>query len=491
MQTNGSNAQHTGRPDVIEDGLFINGEFVPSKSGKKFDIFNPATEKWSASVYEADVEDVDIAVQAAKDAFPAWSELNALQRGHYLERWAEALEKALPEISYLDAISMGKPAYPDQLAMMIPMIVRFFAAKALDITGESSLNTANFVNISLRQPYGVCGAITPWNAPCMFLAYKASAALITGNTVVLKSSEKAPLSSLVAARCAKEAGIPPGVLNILSGYGRPCGEAIARHMEIRKISFTGSTATGRAIQKASAESNLKSVSLELGGKSPLIVFDDADLSKAVPAAAMSILMNSGQVCNASSRVYVHTAVAEEFLESLKATMTLMGKSGDPLVQGTSRGPQADKLQFERVMSYLDLAKQSGVNVALGGGREGSEGYFIEPTILTNVPEDSRLTKEEIFGPVLVVNTFSDEEDVMKRANATEYGLYASVFTKDVSRALRFAKRLEAGSVAVNCTSPTMAFDMPFGGWKGSGEGREFSRYATDYWTELKSVYLAL
>ncbi|ORY08598.1 aldehyde dehydrogenase [Clohesyomyces aquaticus] len=493
VQTNGhpNLPKPAGKPEVIEDRLFINGEFVPSKSGKKFNVINPTTEKLSASVYEADAEDVDIAVQAAKAAFPAWSELNALQRAHFLERWASALEKALPEISYLDAISMGKPAYPDQLAMMIPMIVRYLASKALDVLGESSLNTANFVNLSLRQPYGVCGAITPWNAPSMFLAYKVSAALITGNTIVLKSSEKAPLSPLVAARCAKEAGIPPGVVNIISGFGKPCGEAIARHMDIRKISFTGSAATGRAIQKASAESNLKSVSLELGGKSPLIIFEDADLSKAIPAAAMSIVMNTGQVCNASSRVYVYASIAEEFLEGLKATMALMGKSGDPLAEGTFRGPQADKLQFDRVMAYLDLAKQSGVNIALGGEREGSTGYFIAPTILSNVPEDSRLTKEEIFGPVLIVNTFEEEGDVLEKANASEYGLYASVFTKDISRALRVAKRLEAGSVAVNSTSPTMALDMPFGGWKGSGEGREFSSFALDDWTELKSVYLAI
>ncbi|PWY73027.1 aldehyde dehydrogenase [Aspergillus heteromorphus CBS 117.55] len=492
----GDAPQYPGKPEAIEDRLFINGEFVPSKAGKKFDVYNPATEKVSASVYEADADDVDLAVQAAKAAFPAWSELSALERGHYLERWADALEKSLPEISYLDAISMGKPAYPDPisaLAPMIPMIVRFFASKALDVTGESSLNTANFINISLRQPYGVCGAITPWNAPVMFLVYKTAAALITGNTMVLKSSEKAPLSSLTAARCAQEAGIPKGVFNVVSGLGRPCGEAIARHMEIRKISFTGSTATGRAIQKISAESNLKSVTLELGGKSPLIIWDDADLAKAVPAAAMSILMNTGQVCNASTRIYIHSAVADHFLDSLQATMKLMGASGDPLTNGTMRGPQADKAQFERVLSYLDEARESAeVTVTLGGNKEeGRTGYFIQPTILTNVPEDSRLVKEEIFGPVLIVNTFSDEEDVLRKANDTEYGLYSSIFTRDISRALRAAKRLEAGTVAINCTSPTLAFDMPFGGWKGSGEGREFSRYATDYWTELKSVYMAL
>ena len=479
------------QPAQIETRLFINGRFVESVSKKIFDVFNPTTEEVSASVSEATTEDVDVAVKAAKAAFPAWSETNALGRADYLNVWADRLEKALPEMAYLDAVTMGKPAYPDQLASMVPMIVRFFAAKAHDITGESSLNTAGFMNVSLRQPYGVCAAITPWNAPVVMMAYKVSAALIAGNTLVLKSSEKSPLSSLVAARCAMEAGFPPGILNVLSGFGRPCGEALAKHKDIRKISFTGSTATGRIIQKSAAESNLKSVTLELGGKSPLLVFDDADLSIAVPAAAMSILMNSGQVCNAITRVYVHESVAEEFLEKMKATIGILGPSADPLLNGTKRGPQADKVQFERVLSYLELAKHSGIAAVMGGKREGTAGYFIEPTILTNVPEDSRLMKEEIFGPVLIINTFIKETDALNRANDTEFGLYASVFTKDVHRAIRVAKKLEAGSIGVNCTSPTMAFDMPFGGWKSSGEGREFSRYATDYWTELKSVYFAI
>ncbi|PYI04683.1 aldehyde dehydrogenase [Aspergillus sclerotiicarbonarius CBS 121057] len=483
--------ERPGKPEVIENRLYINGQFVPSQSGSTFDIYNPATEAHSASVYEAGPEDVDLAVAAAKAAFPAWSDLNALQRAHHLEKWANALEKCAPELAYLDAICMGKPINSDFFGSLAPTMVRVFASKALDILGDTSLNTPNFMNMTLRQPYGVCGAIIPWNGPVPTMIMKVGAALITGNTIVVKTSEKAPLSCLLAARCAQEAGLPPGVLNILSGYGRPCGEAIARHMDIRKLSFTGSTATGKLIQRMAAESNLKSVDLELGGKSPLIIWDDADLSKAVPAAAQSILANSGQVCIASSRVYVHAAIAQQFIDLLTTTMREMGKSGDPLDPSTMRGPQADAAQFERVQGYLQLAREEGVEIHLGGGREGSQGYFIEPTLLSNVPESSKLVKEEIFGPVLVVNTFTDEEEVMTRANDTEYGLYASVYTRDMSRALRAAKRFEAGSVCVNCTSPMMAFDMPFGGWKGSGQGQELSRYAMDCWTQLKSVFIAL
>lgn len=320
---------------------------------------------------------------------------------------------------------------------------------------------------------------------------KIGPALITGNTLVLKSSEKAPLSLLVVAQCCKEIGLPKGVFNLLNGYGRPCGEALAKHMDVRKLSFTGSQLTGRAIKKAAAESNLKNVTLELGGKSPLIIFDDADLERAVPAAAVSILMNSGQACIASSRIYVHQNIADAFTEKMKTAMTQMGKSDDPLGNNTLRGPQADKLQFNRVMDFLNYAKDQKMDITLGGGRETEKGFYIAPTIISGASEDSRVMKEEIFGPVVCINTFTDEEEVMKRANDTEFGLYASVFTKDISRALRVAKKFESGQVGVNCTSPTTAFDMPFGGWKGSGDGREFSKYATEYWTELKSVYIAL
>lgn len=372
-------------------------------------------------------------------------------------------------------------------------ILRYYAGKALDVQGESSLNTAGSVNITLRQPFGVCGAIIPWNVPLVMLVNKVGPALATGNTLVLKSSEKSPLSSLIVGRLAQEIGLPKGVLNIISGFGRPAGEALSKHMDVRKISFTGSVIAGRAIKKAAAESNLKKVTLELGGKSPLVIFDDADLAKAIPAAAFSILANSGQACIASSRVYVHEKIAPAFTEGMKAAMVQMGKAGNPLEAGTQRGPQADKIQFDRVMSYLQYAKDNKLDVSLGGGRSGGEGdgYFVEPTIISNAPEDSKVMKEEIFGPVVCINTFTDEDEVLRRANDTEFGLYASVFTKDISRALRVAKVLEAGMIGVNCTSPTMAIDMPFGGWKQSGDGRELSKHSLNHWTELKSVFIQL
>ncbi|KAH7007138.1 aldehyde dehydrogenase [Ilyonectria destructans] len=475
----------------IENRLFINGEFVPSRSGKKFDVINPTSEQTIASVFEADANDVDDAVAAAKAAFPAWSELEAIERGAYLYKLADALERRLAEISYLDAISMGKPVDGDFATHSAIKQLRYFAGKATDVQGDTSLNTPGFVNLVFRQPFGVCGAITPWNVPFNMITQKLGPALITGNTLVLKTSEKAPLSPLVIAQCCQEIGLPKGVFNILSGFGQPCGEAIARHMDIRKISFTGSTNTGRAIKKAAAESNLKNVTIELGGKSPLVIFDDADIEKAASASAFSILMNSGQTCIASSRVFVHAKIADKFTEALKGAFTALGTSNDPLATGTLRGPQADKLQFQRIMEFMNGAKEEGLEVVTGSNREGYTGYFIQPTIIKNAPEDSKVFKEEIFGPVMCLNVFDDEEKVLQSANNTEFGLYASVFTKDISRALRISKRFEAGNVGINCTSPMMALDMPFGGWKQSGEGRENSKYATDHWTELKSVYIAL
>jgi aldehyde dehydrogenase (NAD+) len=474
----------------LETQLFINGEFVPSSDKKTFPVSNPHNHAHVADVYEATVSDVDHAVSAAEAAFPAWSALGAGARTQWLNKLGDAIEKRLTDIAYLESICMGKPVntFTEAAAMGF---WRWYTGKGYDIQGTTSLNSPGFVAMTFRQPFGATAAIIPWNAAFLMLAVKVVPALIAGNTMVLKTSEKSPLSCLVAAQCMQEIEFPKGVLNILSGHGRPAGEALAKHMRIRKIAFTGSTATGKAVQKAAAESNLKNVTLELGGKSPLIVFEDADLAKAAPGAAFSILTNSGQACVASSRIYVHEKVADEFVELVKGALAQMGSSGDPLEQGTTRGPQADSVQFERVMGFLEGAKREGLEIVVGGGREeGKDGFYVQPTILRNVPEDARIVKEEVFGPVVVINTFSDEDEVLRRANDSEYGLYGSVFTRDISRALRVAKRIEAGLVGINNTSPNTVIDMPFGGWKGSGIGREGSQYAFEHWTELKTVVIS-
>ena len=479
----------------IENRLFINGEFVPSKSGKKFDVINPATEKVSASVYEADEQDVDLAVKAAKAAQPAWADRDAADRAMFLLKLADLLEKHNGELARLEAISMGKPVSSNLEGYVGARILRTFAGGGFENHGETSLNTKGMMNFVLRQPYGVTAAIIAWNVPITLFCFKLGPCLMAGNTLILKSSEKAPLTSIYMAKLMKEAGFPEGVVNVLSGFGIPCGQALASHMEIRKISFTGSARTGREIKKAAANSNLKNVTLELGGKSPLVVFEDADLAKAVPAAAFSILYNSGQICVASSRIYVQKSIAEPFIQAVTDVMQKIGanpESGnDPLSPTTVRGPQADKIQFDTVMKFLDDSRAAGHKHLIGGGRDGTTGYYIQPTVIYEPGDDSDVVKKEIFGPVVVVNTFETEEEVLRRANDTEYGLYASVFTRDIGRALRMAKGMEAGTVGVNCTSPTMALDMPFGGYKSSGEGREMSKHAFEGWLETKTVLVKL
>ncbi|PGH21287.1 hypothetical protein AJ80_03337 [Polytolypa hystricis UAMH7299] len=508
-------------PSEIETRLFINNEFVTSIGGRKFDVINPATEEVTASVYEAEIPDVDRAVQAAADAFPAWSALGAFQRAECFYRLAELYEQSNTELARLEAVSMGKPVGKYTEGTACARFLRYMAGKAADVQGESSLQTAGYVNVSFRQPYGVCAAIAPWNAPVTALTFKLAPAVLAGNTLVAKSSEKAPLTSLFLARLILRAGFPPGVINILSGTGPLCGAALASHMGIRKLSFTGSVGAGREIKKAAAASNLKNVTLELGGKSPMIVFNDADVQHAAVLSARSTLYNSGQVCTSSSRVYVHASIADDFCRRLVTALEELGANpplrstpeapgnsaiarlGNPLAKSTVRGPQADKAQFDTIMGYLHGARESGYTILTGGDREvlssgrtgedahSSTGFFIQPTVIFNPPSSSAVMQEEIFGPVVCVAPFESEEEVLRLANDTEYGLYASVFTRDISRALRFVKGLESGAVGVNCTSPFMTHDMPFGGIKQSGEGRELGKRALDEWTEEKSVFIAL
>lgn len=401
---------------------------------------------------------------------------------------AELITAATAELAKLDAVSLGRPVSTFFDAYYAAMHFSYFS-EALYPVGTSSLNTPGFVNMSLRQPYGVCAAIIPWNSPLVFFSKKLAPALAAGNTVLIKTSEKAPLTSDRCAAMFAEAGFPPGVVNVLHGHGPVAGAAISHHMEIRALSFTGSVRTGRAIQKAAADSNFKHLIFELGGKSPAVVFPDADLERAAAETQHSIFWHSGQTCMADSRIYVHKSVADLFIEIFNA-LAQKRKMGDPTLADTENGPQADRSQYGAVMRYIEEGRKTGQMIALDIPKPQAGGdLFISPVVFLQQPEDAKVMKDEIFGPVVCINTFDTEEQALKYANNTEFGLYASVYTKDLDRAMRFAKGLESGMVGVNCTSPTTAWDMPFGGYKSSGVGRESFLVSMDDWLEQKAVFI--
>lgn len=443
-------------------------------------------------VPEASAHDTNAAVAAAKAAFPAWSAMGPAKRGVYLKKLAALLRQHKDELARLDAIAMGMPVSTHHFAQTAAAQFDYYAEAWPHIQGQASVNTPGYVTMTLRQPYGVVAAIIPWNVPCHFLATKSAPALITGNTVVLKSSEKAPLAVARIAELAVEAGFPPGVFNILSGHGVPSGQVLARHMDVRALSFTGSGRTGRLIQEEAARSNLKKVILELGGKSPALIFADADLDRAVAQTQLSIQSNSGQVCMATSRIYVQRSIMAQFLVAFKAQFAAAVRAGDPLDRATNHGPQADEAQYRHVMGYIDEARQtkSGTLFVGGHGRlESTGGFFVEPTVFVDTASTARIAHDEVFGPVVVVNAFETEADAVARANDSEFGLYASVYTRDVHRALRVARALESGYVGVNCTSPATGHDLPFGGYKGSGQGREGLLYSMGNFLETKSVII--
>ncbi|OZJ04853.1 hypothetical protein BZG36_02596 [Bifiguratus adelaidae] len=471
---------------TIETRLFIDGEYIESKSGKTFPLYNPYTEEKVADVSEALAEDVDIAVKAAQMAFPAWSDLSAMDRATLCLKLAELIDRDRDQIARLDAISMGMP-----VSEYLPCIdgaiggIKHASGLIHDIHGETSLHTPGFVNISFRQPFGVCAAIIPWNVPIVMFCGKLVPCILAGNTIVIKSSEKAPLSSIHLAGLCAEAGFPPGVVNVITGFGQTAGAPLAEHMDIRKLSFTGSTRTGKVIAAAAAKSNLKNVCVETGGKNPAVIFEDADLDRAVASCARSIQFNAGQICVSDSRVYVHEDIVPAFVKRFKEKFAAV-KLGDPTDPETRYGPQADKVQFETVMRYIEKGKEAGGDLVLGGERAHSKGFHIQPTMFVNVPEHAEIIQEEIFGPVVAIQTFKTEEEVIKRCNATQYGLHAAVFTKDVTRALRMVKAFEAGMVTVNCGSTEGPYDLPFGGYKASGLGRENGKMGLESYFEVKS-----
>ncbi|KAF2707171.1 aldehyde dehydrogenase [Pleomassaria siparia CBS 279.74] len=476
----------------IEPALLINNKLVPASDKGTFDLFSPHTGELIAKVPEATPEDVETAVAAAEAAFPSWSSLSPAERGRPLKKMAELVMSEKDELAELDAIAMGRPVSTFFDSFYAATHFNYFSEAAYP-QGHTSLNTPGFLNMSLRQPFGVVAIIIPWNAPLVFFSKKVAPAVAAGNCVVLKSSEKAPLTSWKVSQWIEKCGFPPGVINVLSGHGHIAGQALASHMKVRALSFTGSTRTGRAIQIASANSNLKKVVFELGGKGPALIFEDADLEQAAKETENGIMWNSGQTCMANSRIYVQESVKQKFTE-LFTKLAKARKMGDPTDANTNHGPQADKVQHETVNKYIAIGKEEAGETIdtrgeVNGTSKNKKSLLVHPIIFTDVPETSRIAKEEIFGPVAIINTFATEEEAIKKANDTEFGLYAALYTRDLERAIRVGKKLESGMVGVNCASPTGAWDLPFGGWKGSGTGRESLLDSMDHYLEVKSIYV--
>ncbi|KAG7447971.1 aldehyde dehydrogenase [Guyanagaster necrorhizus] len=478
---------------TFNTGLFINGEFVDPVVDAKIEVINPSTGKVITSVSAGSDKDVDIAVKAAKQAYKtSWGlKVPGSVRGRMLSKLADLIEKNADEFAALEALNVGKPFGTARMADVASTIdtIRYYAGWADKIQGKTIETNEKKLSYTRHEPYGVVGQIVPWNYPLSMISWKVSPALATGNVIVLKPSELTPLTALRLAGLCNEAGFPPGVINIVNGYGHTVGQAISEHPVIKKIAFTGSTATGRKIQIASANSNLKAVTLELGGKSPNIIFDDADIEQAVKWTTRGIFFNMGQNCNAGSRIFVQEGIYDKFLPMFThAARSLQSATGDPFHPSTKHGPQVSQTQFDRVMDYIDSAKTDGANIHVGGLRHGSEGYFIQPTIVTECTADMKIVKEEVFGPVAAVIKFKSEEEVIEMANNTVYGLSSAVFTENSSRAIRVAHALEAGQAFVNSFN-SVEKNMPFGGYKQSGNGRELGEYAIDMYTQVKAVHI--
>ena len=473
--------------------LFINGQWADAASGRSFETPNPATGETLARVAEGEAEDIDRAVRAARRAFEEgpWGRMTVSERGRIIWRIGDLILEHLDELAQLESLDNGKPFAVAQAAD-VPLaadLFHYMAGWATKLEGNTiSLSVpympgANFHSYTLREPVGVVGQIIPWNFPLLMAAWKLGPALACGNTVVLKPAEQTPLTALLLAEIIAEAGIPDGVVNVVPGYGETAGAALAAHHDVDKIAFTGSTEVGRLIANA-ATGNLKKVSLELGGKSPNVVFDDADAS-AIEGAANAIFFNHGQCCVAGSRLYVQQGRFDEVVDGV-AQIAKSIKLGPGMEQDTQMGPLVSDEQLRRVTGYVDSGIAEGATALSGGGRHGDRGYFVEPTVLTNTHPEMTVVREEIFGPVVVAAPFSDLDAVAAAANDTPYGLGAGIWTKDISKAHALAKKIRAGSVWINCYN---VFDaaLPFGGYKQSGWGREMGHEVLEAYTEVKAV----
>ncbi|KIM46276.1 hypothetical protein M413DRAFT_441362 [Hebeloma cylindrosporum] len=477
---------------TVSTGLFINNEFVPSVDSQELiHAINPATEELICSVVAASSKDIDVAVAAARQAFKTtWGKnVTGFERSRLINKLADLIERDAQDLAELEALNNGKPmriARDFDIGDSVQCL-RYYAGWADKIIGQT-LEVDNKAKLAFTRhdPIGVCGQIIPWNYPINMWAWKVAPALAVGCTIVMKPSELTPLTALKLSELIKEAGFPPGVVNTVPSLGPVGGAALAAHLDVDKVAFTGSTITGRKIMEAAARSNLKKVSLELGGKSPHLVFESADLEQAAKWAALGICYNSGQDCTAGSRVYVQDTVYDKFLELLVANARAH-IIGDGLDEQSAGGPVVSKGQYDRVWGYIESGKQEGAKIELGGEKRNSKGYYVDPTIFTNIRPDMKIVKEEIFGPVLSVGVFKSEEEAIHLANDTAYGLGAGLHSNDANQCMRVSSALEAGTVWVNQYN-ILNNNVPFGGKKQSGIGRELGSYALEEYTSVKAVH---
>ncbi|OAA64325.1 Aldehyde/histidinol dehydrogenase [Niveomyces insectorum RCEF 264] len=492
-----------GRTYSQPTGLFIDNEWVQSSDGGKITSINPTNEQEIVSVYAATADDVDRAVQAARRALrsPAWGDLPGSDRGKLLHRLAALVDEHRETLATIDTWDNGKPysvALNEDMAEVAETL-RYYAGFADKLFGQVIETTPDKFAYTVREPVGVCGQIIPWNYPLSMAAWKLGPALACGNAVVLKPAEQTPLSILYFANLVAAAGFPPGVVNVLNGPGPVTGAALAEHADVDKIAFTGSTATARRIMQM-ASGTLKNITLETGGKSPLLVFADADLDLAAEWAHIGIMSNQGQICTATSRILVQDAVYDRFLAAFQAQIRAISTIGDPFAETTFQGPQVTKAQYDRVLAYAAIGQSEGATLVTGGaasdysgsgsgsGAGSGKGYFVQPTVFTDVQPHMRIYQEEIFGPFVVITRFSTEDEALRLANGTTYGLGSAVFTTDLTRAHRVARRIEAGMVWINSSNDS-DWRIPFGGVKQSGIGRELGEAGLEAYSNIKAIHV--
>ncbi|XP_054707204.1 aldehyde dehydrogenase, mitochondrial-like [Uloborus diversus] len=477
-------------PEIFCRQIFVNNEWHNAILGKTFPTVNPATGEVITHVEEGDAPDVDKAVKAATKAFEygsPWRTMDASDRGRLLNKLADLIERDRIYLASLETLDGGKP-FSDSFNIDLHMTLktyRYYAGYCDKISGKTLNIDGDYFSYTRHEPVGVCGQIIPWNVPLLMQAWKLAPALAPGNTVVLKPAEQTSLTALYIGKLIKEAGFPPGVVNIVPGYGHTAGYAVAAHKGVNKVAFTGSTEVGQIVMETAAKSNLKRVTLELGGKSPNIVFNDADLDLAVQSAHQGVFFNQGQVCCAGTRIFVEEGIYDKFVEK-SVELASKRKVGNPFDLNTQQGPQISETQMDKILSLIGSGKEEGAKMLCGGGRLGDKGYFVSPTVFADVQDNMKIATEEIFGPVMQILKFKTIEELVERANNTMYGLAAGIFSQDIDKITYFSSALQAGTVWVNCYN---VFDAqaPFGGFKMSGVGREMGDYGLQAYTEIKTV----